>query len=251
MGGCFGKSAAQIAAEQKEQQKDAAIKRARSLGITAQFLRNWATLEEADLDALLAEIKRREGMPPMTITCLLPEEASQEERQITVRGYETVGFSVNRELGVSSVEKVSFANVPVEDPLTTRWEELDIETGAVVSAFGLQRVAHILLVAAMAAANPHVEALKFEQGITRDPDDPTVLKEVNFAKLGITALPEMIGELKITGQLDLARNQLTSLPESMGSMKVGGNLDLRSNRLTSLPEFMGSIQVGGGLHLKS
>ena len=98
MGGCSGKSAAQIAAEKKEQQKDAAIKRARSLGITAQFLRNWATLEEVDLDALLAEIKRREGMPPMAITCLLPEEASQEERHITVRGYETVGFSVSREL---------------------------------------------------------------------------------------------------------------------------------------------------------
>ena len=98
----------------EEEEKGAAITRARSLGITAKFLRNWATLEEADLDALLAEIKRREEMPSITITCLLPEEASQEERQITVRGYETVGFSVSRELGGSSVEKVSFANLPVE-----------------------------------------------------------------------------------------------------------------------------------------
>ena len=135
LGGSCGKSAAQIEAEEEEErQKDAAIKRARSLGITAEFLRNWATLDEADLDALLAEIKRREGMPPMTITCLLPEEASQEERQITVRGYETVGSSVSRELGAWSVGKVSFANVPVEDLETTRWEELDIETDAVVSA---------------------------------------------------------------------------------------------------------------------
>ena len=121
MGSCFGKSASQIEEEEKQrqqkqqkQQKDAAVERARSLGITAQFLRNWATLQEADLDALLAEIKRREEMPSITITCLLPEEASQEERQITVRGYETVGFSVSRELGGSSVEKVSFANLPVE-----------------------------------------------------------------------------------------------------------------------------------------
>ena len=157
MGGCSGKSAAQIEAEEKEQQKDAAIKRARSLGITAQFLRNWATLEEADLDALLAEIKRREEMPPITITCLLPEEASQEERQITVRGYEAVGFSVSRELGAWSVEKVSFANLPVEDLETTRWEELEIETGAVVSAaFGVQSMTDGLK-AAMAAANSHVE----------------------------------------------------------------------------------------------
>ena len=252
MGGCCGKSASQIEAEEKEQQKqqkDAAIKRARSLGITAQFLGHWATLEEADLDALLAEIKRREEMPPMTITCLLPEEASQEERQITVRGYEAVGFSVNRELGVSGVEKVSFANVPVEDLETTRWEELDIETDAVVSAFGLQYVTDAL-VAAMAAANPHVEALKFEQRITRDPDVPWVLKRVNFSGLEITALPEMIGGLKITGSLDLSGNKLTSLPESMGSIQVGGNLTLSNNQLTALPESMGSIQVGGGLHLE-
>ena len=100
MGGCCGKSASQIEEEEKQQQKDAAVERARSLGITAQFLRHWATLEEADLNALLAEIKRREEMPSMTITCLLPEEASQEECQITVRGYEAVGFSVSRELGV-------------------------------------------------------------------------------------------------------------------------------------------------------
>ena len=81
MGGCIFKSAAQIEAEKREQQKLAAVERARSLGITAQFLtNNWATLEEADLDALLAEIKRREGMPPMTITSLLPEEAAPYHR---------------------------------------------------------------------------------------------------------------------------------------------------------------------------
>ena len=92
--------------------------------------------------------------------------------------------------------------------------------------------------AVMAAANPHVEALKFEQSyfgeqrVKRDPDDPTVLKEVDFYHLGITALPEMIGGLKITGTLCLDRNQLTSLPESMGSIQVGGRLHLNGNKLT-------------------
>ena len=184
MGGCFVKSAAKIEVEETQQQKEAASKRARSLVITAKYLRDWATLDKA-------EIKRREGMPPIIITCRLPEEASQEERQMTVRGYETVGFSVIRALGAISLEKVSIANVPV-DLETTRWEELDIETDAVVSAFGVQS-AKDALVAAMAAANPHVEALKFERRIARDPDDPTVLKQVNFSQLGITALPEMIG----------------------------------------------------------
>ena len=115
--------------------------------------------------------------------------------------------------------QASFANLPVEDLETTRWEELEIETGAVVSAFGVQSMTDDL-VAAMAAANPRVAALKFERGITSDPKDPTVLKEVNFYKLGITALPEMISELKITGDMYLSDNKLTSLPESMGSILV-------------------------------
>ena len=44
MGACSGKCA-----------KGAAIKRAHSLGITAKFLRNWATLEEADIILLAGE----------------------------------------------------------------------------------------------------------------------------------------------------------------------------------------------------
>merc|ERR1712167_157032 len=135
-----------------------------------------------------------------------------------------MGFSVSREVGAWSVEKVSFANLQVEDLETTRWEEHDIETGAVVSAFGVQSMTDGL-VAAMAAMNPHVEALKFEQGITRDPDDPMVLTEVDFRGLGITALPEMIGRLKITGNLSLDHNNLTCC-RSMGSIQVGGTLDL-------------------------
>ena len=85
----------------------------------------------------------------------------------------------------------------------------------------------------LAVANPHVEALKFEQRITRDSDNPTVLKEVEFRKLGITALPHMIGGLNITGNLHLNCNGLTWLPESIGSIQVGGNLDLSLNELTS------------------
>ena len=80
-----------------------------------------------------------------------------------------------------------------------------IETGAVVSAFGVRLDTCRALVAAMAAANPHVytqdgdatRALEHYHRIVRDPYDPTVLKWVNYSELGITALPEMIGRLKI------------------------------------------------------
>ena len=93
--------------------------------------------------------------------------------------------------------------------------------------------------------------MEFEQRIRRAPDDPMVLKEVDFRELGITALPEMIGELKITGNLDLWRNRLTSLPESMGSIQVGKKLDLSHNQLRSLPESMESMKAGGHLRLNN
>ena len=104
-----------------------------------------------------------------------------------------------------------------------------------------------------AALNPHLSthltSLQLKERITMDPKDPTKITDVDFSYLGIKALPEFFGYLKIIGNLSLHGNALTSLPESMGSMKVGGYLFLSHNELTSLPESMGSIQVGGSLHL--
>jgi hypothetical protein len=85
-----------------------------------------------------------------------------------------------------------------------------------------------------------------------DPDDAPSLeiKEVDFANLGIKALPEIFGHLKLSGNLDLRYNELTSLPESMRWMQVGGDLHLSNNKLSWLPGGVAAaIQVKGELHL--
>jgi len=98
--------------------------------------------------------------------------------------------------------------------------------------------------------NSHLTSSQLKEGITMDRNDPTQIKDVDFSELGIKALPEIFGHLKISGDLNLSyNNALTSLPESMGSMKVGGHLNLSRNALTSLPESMGSMKVGGYLSL--
>jgi len=101
-----------------------------------------------------------------------------------------------------------------------------------------------------AVFNPHLTSSQLKEGITMDRNDPTQIKDVNFSRLGIKALPELFGHLKIDGSLNLQNNALTSLPESMGSMKVAEDLDLSFNALTCLPASMGSIQVGGNLDLR-
>ena len=91
-----------------------------------------------------------------------------------------------------------------------------------------------------AALNPHLSthltSLQLKERITMDPKDPTKITDVDFSYLGIKALPEIFGHLKIIGDLRLHGNALTSLPETMGSMQVGGDLNLDGNKLTSLPE---------------
>ena len=142
MGGCFGKSAAQIEQEEREEKqrkmlaqaqaqaqieeerRQQQLTRAPTLGITAGYFEA-ASLEEVDSEALYAEIERREAMPPFPIKCIL--SGTQLERQITVRGYEAVGPSVRRELDALTVEKVSFRDTPVEEQESTRWEELGVE----------------------------------------------------------------------------------------------------------------------------
>lgn len=60
--------------------------------------------------------------------------------------------------------------------------------------------------------------------------------ELNLSSLGLTELPEIIGELSQLQRLNLSRNRLTALPESIGSLVHLKQLYLRGNRLKALPD---------------
>ena len=96
-----------------------------------------ATLNDSNIDAVRAEVERYEKMPPMSITCCLPDDDG-EETEINVRAWEQIGDSMQREvvgffaIGVFGA-RVSFGNMDQE--LSQRWEDLGVEEGATVSAF--------------------------------------------------------------------------------------------------------------------
>ena len=92
-----------------------------------------------NLAKMRAEIALRAMAPDLVITCRWPEDNDTDDREITVKGWEEIGYSVQRELGpLFRVNRVSFAGQDVE-PLSIRWEDLDVQDGATVSAFGIAR----------------------------------------------------------------------------------------------------------------
>ena len=114
MGGCLWKSAAQVEAECKEAYAVGIVPADRPRGLDAR--------ERLSVD-------RRDAMASMTLICRL----HNEERHITVVGWEEIGASLIRELGVGLVAKVEIGDKEVR-PLTLRWEELDVKDGDTVNA---------------------------------------------------------------------------------------------------------------------
>jgi len=65
--------------------------------------------------------------------------------------------------------------------------------------------------------------------------------ELSLRHIGLTTLPESLGQLTQLQTLDLRRNQLTSLPESLGQLVQLQTLKLRRNDLTKLLESLGQL----------
>ena len=93
-------------------------------------------------------------------------------------------------------------------------------------------------------------------------EDGLSLKKLDLSGLGLTALPESIGRLRVKGwpcefsggsqggDVNFQFNRLTSLPESLGHLVVEGGLRLNNNLLETVPDsFCKAIKVGGQLQL--
>ena len=50
------------------------------------------------------------------------------------------------------------------------------------------------------------------------------LENWNLGCLGLQFLPEILGNVKASGSMDLNDNRIVSLPESIGTMEIGGDL---------------------------
>ena len=60
--------------------------------------------------------------------------------------------------------------------------------------------------------------------------------KLDLIGMGLTELPEALGQLTRLREVNLSHNRLTALPESLGQLTQLQSLDLRGNRLMALPE---------------
>ncbi|MFA6562972.1 MAG: COR domain-containing protein [Verrucomicrobiia bacterium] len=74
-------------------------------------------------------------------------------------------------------------------------------------------------------------------------------KELNLSSMGLTELPESLGQLKQLQTLDLSTNRLTALPESLPKLMQLRKLIAYSNEFTSLPESVSKLSLLEELHL--
>jgi len=73
--------------------------------------------------------------------------------------------------------------------------------------------------------------------------------ELDLSDLGLTRLPEAVGNLTALTRLDLRSNQLAELPEVVGNLTALTRLDLGSNQLAELPEVVGNLTALTWLNL--
>ncbi len=64
---------------------------------------------------------------------------------------------------------------------------------------------------------------------------------LSLSELGLSSIPEQIGELTDLTILDLRSNQLTTLPKRIGNLTALTYLSLGGNQLTTLPESIGGL----------
>lgn len=69
----------------------------------------------------------------------------------------------------------------------------------------------------------------------------TQLKRLDIDKNKLTSLPELLGDLKQLQTLYVFNNQLTALPETIGRLSHLRLLDVTGNQLTSLPDSIGDL----------
>ena len=74
---------------------------------------------------------------------------------------------------------------------------------------------------------------------------------LDLTGLGLTAVPDSIGQLTALTTLDLHDNQLTEIPDSIGQLTALTTLNLHDNQLTEIPDSIGQLTALTTLNLNN
>ncbi|MBI1766419.1 MAG: TIR domain-containing protein [Acidobacteria bacterium] len=74
-------------------------------------------------------------------------------------------------------------------------------------------------------------------------------KNLGLSNMGLTELPESLGQLTRLEELDLSNNKLTTLPEQLSQFQNLVSLNLSLNQLTALPESLSQLHQLQSLYL--
>ena len=72
--------------------------------------------------------------------------------------------------------------------------------------------------------------------------DGCTLRSWDLEDMGLSALPESLGDLTLSGNLNLGYNKISTLPESFSSVAVGKDLALWNNEFSTLPESFPNVK---------
>jgi len=203
-----------------------------------------------DSDDIEEELLRREEMAPISLK--IRDLTTGQDSVVKAFGFQTVGQLVIKRCGVKRMLlRVVYDEDEVPPPqwVTLRLEELDppieelsllsVEYRSITAKEQWRSVCEEIL-----TLNPDADALLVEQAASYNLDE--TLRSCLLPGLGLTQLPSSIGDLALSGELDLSRNELRTLPEALVQCEVGGALRLNDNRLEALPEgFHTDMEVGG------
>merc|ERR1711998_31311 len=220
------------------------------------------------------EAVEQETTETITVNIVLSlQDAVDTTTSITVELAEEIGASLARQLGVQRVLHAYYGGVRLEGTsLRQRWETLDIEDEATVTAFGVNTLEQWIQTATWPqlvdsfvdemVANPanqegRWQPLTAEELTKRLEWNPSgavasssegiqgKIKHWDLSGLGIKCLPAGFAALNVTGDLNLRDNDIRELPD-FGKIRVGGWLALQRNRLQRLPKDIGAETVRHG-----
>lgn len=65
--------------------------------------------------------------------------------------------------------------------------------------------------------------------------------KLSIHNMGLTSLPDSIGNLEYLQELHVGHNKLTTLPESIGNLRHLGTLAIDHNEITAVPDNLGHL----------